>query len=85
MAKDLSQLAAYSSVDATLTNEEQAEHVRAILVSGNYFEVLRVHPFLGRVLNDADVPNSRSSWVGILSYGFCNGGSDGGQTFWARR
>ena len=47
-ARSLAGLAAYSGVDVNLGDRDQGESVEALLVSGNYFSVLGVEPFLGR-------------------------------------
>jgi putative ABC transport system permease protein len=46
------------------------ERVRGELVSGNYFEVLGVHPLLGRLISDADDHASITSPVAVISYEF---------------
>lgn len=48
------------------------ERVRGELVSGNYFEVLGVHPVLGRLISEADDHESITSPVTVLSYEFWN-------------
>jgi putative ABC transport system permease protein len=46
------------------------ERVRGELVSGNYFEVLGVHPVLGRLINEADDHEAITSPVAVVSYEF---------------
>ncbi len=38
------------------------------VVTGNYFSVLGVHPYAGRMLNDADDPSGKGSDVAVVSY-----------------
>ncbi|MGB7624505.1 MAG: ABC transporter permease [Terriglobia bacterium] len=48
----------------------QTERASGELVSGNYFEVLGVHPALGRVLTVADESAPGANPVAVLSYGY---------------
>jgi putative ABC transport system permease protein len=48
----------------------QTERASGELVSGNYFEVLGVHPALGRVLTIADESAPGANAVAVLSYGY---------------
>jgi predicted permease len=53
----------------TLTSGSETERIAAELVSGNYFSLLGVHPWRGRLLVESDnKPNSEAAVV--LSYGF---------------
>ena len=48
----------------------QSERAVGEMVSGNYFETLGVHPFLGRLIGPED---DRTTWrpaVAVLSYGY---------------
>ena len=48
----------------------QSEHASGELVSGNYFETLGVHPFLGRLIGPEDDRLPGASPVAVLSYGY---------------
>ncbi len=49
---------------------EGPRHLRAELVSGNFFAVTGVKPVIGRAILDSDDTLSDSSHVAVLSYGF---------------
>lgn len=53
----------------TLAGAESSEHVRCELVSGNYFHVLGVKPWRGRLLTNADNKMPGGHSVAVLSYG----------------
>lgn len=53
-----------------LTYRTGGERVRGELVSGNYFQVLGVHPLLGRLITEADDHESITSPVAVVSYEF---------------
>ena len=48
----------------------ESEHVRGRIVSGNYFDVLGVHPWIGRLFTQADDVTPGANPVTVLSYGF---------------
>jgi predicted permease len=48
----------------------ESEHVRGRLVSGNYFDVLGVHPWIGRLFTQQDDLTPGANPVTVLSYGF---------------
>src|SRR6202167_4709254 len=48
----------------------ESQLAEAELVSGNYFQVLGVRPFLGRVLASPDETAPAASPVAVLSYGY---------------
>jgi len=58
---------------ATLTHGSTTERIRCELVSGNYFQILGVTPWRGRLLRDSDdrVPGGHP--VAVLSYAVWNG------------
>src|SRR5262245_36697832 len=60
--------------DASLNHGNSTERVRGELVTGNYFDVLGVHPALGRAFTPADDVNAGSHPLVMLSY-----------TYWQRR
>ena len=53
-----------------LTYHAGGERVRGELVSGNYFEVLGVHPLIGRLISEADDHQSITAPVAVISYEF---------------
>jgi len=53
-----------------LTYRAGGELVRGELVSGNYFEVLGVHPLIGRLISEADDHQSIPAPVAVISYEF---------------
>jgi predicted permease len=54
----------------TLTIDGQSERVNGELVSGNYFDVLGVRPFAGRVLMPDDDRVANGSQAAMISYGY---------------
>ena len=48
----------------------RVEYVTRSFVTGNYFEVLGVHPFLGRLFTDADNRVPQAHPLAVLSYDF---------------
>ncbi|MCM3870373.1 MAG: ABC transporter permease [Pyrinomonadaceae bacterium] len=48
----------------------RSDRIRGELVSGNYFEVLGVRPWLGRLFTQEDDRTPSAHPVGVLSYGF---------------
>jgi predicted permease len=48
----------------------QSEHVRGRLVSGNYFDVLGVRPWIGRLFSQDDDRIPGANPIAVLSYGF---------------
>ena len=66
-------VAAFGTFDATAyvrTDNASPQAARVRLVSGNYFEVLGVRPFLGRLLAPADNETEGAHAVLVLSYGY---------------
>lgn len=53
-----------------LVSRGQADPTHGELVSGNYFDVLGLHPALGRLIEDSDTRADGSSPVAVLSYGY---------------
>ncbi len=66
----LSGLVARSGVPMNLVFQGASERVRGELVSGDYFSVLGVRPWIGRLLDDADDENQNASPVAVISYDF---------------
>lgn len=61
-------LAAYDVEPAGLDTGENPYRVWLELVSANYFDVLRLHPFLGRVFHDSDERGPNSAPYIVLTY-----------------
>jgi ABC-type antimicrobial peptide transport system permease subunit len=57
-------------VEMDLTCPAAGERVRGELVSGNYFEVLGVKPWIGRLISEGDDHASITSPVAVISYEF---------------
>jgi predicted permease len=63
-------LAAYDAAQVGLDNGENPSRVWIILASGNYFDVLRLQPFLGRFFHASDEHGPNSAPYIVLSYAF---------------
>jgi len=63
-------LAASSARQLTRSLDGRTERIQALLVSGNYFTVLGVEPFLGRVIGADDDGASAHNLVAVLSYSY---------------
>lgn len=63
-------VAALFQVDAALEYGGSAEHVSIELVSGNYFDVLGVHPAIGRVFTDDDNLIEMGEPLVVLGYSY---------------
>ena len=61
---------------------EGSRHLRAELVSGNFFSVIGLKPVLGRSITDGDDSESASSAVAMLSYSFWRDTFGGQITAW---
>ncbi len=68
------------SVTVTFAGKESSERARCELVSGNYFHVLRVKPWRGRLLTSADDEKPGGHPLAVLGYGLWQRsfGGDGG-------
>jgi predicted permease len=60
---------AEKSIVVTLSGTQGAEHARGELVSGNFFDVLGVKPWRGRMLTPADDLKPGGNAVVVLGYG----------------
>jgi predicted permease len=69
-ASVFSGLAAHSMMTVSLRGDRESELVRGEVVSGNYFDVLGVKPFLGRLLSPEDDRAPGAHAVVVLSHGF---------------
>lgn len=61
---------ARGGADMNVSYGDQNERVHAELVSGNYFQVLGVHPWAGRLLTQDDDRTPGAHPVAVISYGF---------------
>ncbi len=68
--KSFDGLAAYDAAQAGLDSGENPSRVWVILASGNYFDVLRLQPFLGRFFHASDEHGPNSAPYIVLSYSF---------------
>jgi predicted permease len=68
--KSFDGLAAYDAAQVGLDNGENPSRVWIILASGNYFDVLRLQPFLGRFFHASDEHGPNSAAYIVLSYAF---------------
>src|SRR5277367_1240054 len=57
-------------VQASMAGQGESQLVEAELVSGNYFQVLGVRPYLGRVFGSPDETAPGGKPVTVLSYGY---------------
>src|SRR6185312_578097 len=67
--KSLSAIGDFSTVGFTLNGLGEPREIRAGVVGGNYFEVMGLHPVLGRLLNAQDDGPSAAGAV-VLTYRF---------------
>ena len=63
-------LAAYSITQAALDTGEKPSLVWGVEASGNYFDVLRIQPYLGRLFHASDEHGPNSAPYIVLSYAF---------------
>jgi predicted permease len=63
-------LAAFTISSAALDAGENPVHAWVYDVSGNYFDVLRVHPYLGRFFHGADEHGANSAPYIVLTYAY---------------
>jgi putative ABC transport system permease protein len=54
----------------TLFAQGQSQNIVGELVSGNYFDVLGIKPYLGRLLHGYDETSAGADRVAVLGYGF---------------
>jgi predicted permease len=57
-------------VTLTMLHENRSERVRGELVSGTYFDVLRLKPAAGRLLSPADDVTPGGHPIAVITYGF---------------
>lgn len=66
----LTGIAAHLPFGANVAYQGQTEETQAILVSGSYFPVLRLHPAAGRLFTPADDEHIGGHAVAVLSHGY---------------
>src|SRR5262249_14980545 len=64
------ELVGFSAVDANVTIKGAAQAARGYLVSWNFFDVLGVHPVLGRTFARDDEREGAGDIPVVISYGF---------------
>ncbi len=70
--RSFDQLAAYTMGQAALNTGDSASRVTMYEVSGNYFDALKIEPYLGRLIHATDERGPNSAPYLVLSYGFWN-------------
>ena len=63
-------LAAYDIAQAGLDTGENPSRVWVVIASGNYFDVLRLQPYLGRFFHQSDEHGPNSAPYVVLSYAY---------------
>ena len=63
-------LAAYAIAQAGLDTGKDPSHAWIYSVSGNYFDVLRIHPYLGRFIQPSDEHGIGGAPYIVLTYGY---------------
>jgi predicted permease len=66
-------LAAYTIVQAGLDTGKDPSHVWLYGVSGNYFDALKIQPYLGRLIQASDERGPDSAPYVVLSYAYWHG------------
>jgi putative ABC transport system permease protein len=69
--KSISEFGDFSTIGFTMVGLGDPREVRAGVVSGSYFEVMGLHPVLGRLINRAD-DGANVPGVAVLTYRFWN-------------
>lgn len=75
--QSFSSIAAWAGTGLNLANGGEADYAPAIWVSGEFFEVLGIRPFLGRLISPSDDPESAQAG--------CPGAVDLSYSFWQQR
>jgi hypothetical protein len=63
-------LAAYTMSEVALNSGEGPSRVWSVEASGNYFDVLGIHPYLGRFFHGSDERGANSAPYIVLSYAY---------------
>ncbi len=69
--KSLSAFGDFSMIDFTMAGLGEPREVRAGVVGGSFFEVMGLHPVLGRLIQPAD-DGAQAAGVAVLTYRFWN-------------
>lgn len=75
--QSFSSIAAWGDTQLNLAHGGEVDNAQAIWVSGGFFEVLGIRPFLGRLISPSDDPESVQAG--------CAGAVDLSYAFWRRR
>ena len=67
----MSGIAAFDSLTANISFHKQSISGTMLIVSGGYFPILGVSPFMGRMLSPQDDTGAGNA-VAVLSYGYWN-------------
>jgi len=67
--KTLSEIGDFSTIGFTMVGLGDPREVRAGVVGGSYFEVMGLHPVLGRLL-DAHDDGANAAGAAVLTYRF---------------
>jgi predicted permease len=59
---------AMSDAEFNLTDREETAKVQAEFVSGNYFQMLGIHPAIGRLIDERDDASEGAGHVAVISY-----------------
>ena len=70
--KTIKELGTFSEIDFTVVGLGTPREIPAGAVDGNYFEVMGLHPVIGRLLTPADDGQNAAGAV-VLTYGFWRG------------
>jgi predicted permease len=65
--KSINELGTFSAVDFTMVGLGEPREIRAGVVDGNYFEVMGLHPVIGRLLNSGD-DSPNATGAAVLTY-----------------
>jgi len=65
--KTINEVGTFSAVDFTMLGLGEPREIRAGVVDGNYFEVMGLHPVLGRLLNSGD-DGPNAAGAAVLTY-----------------
>ena len=68
-AKSFDGMAAFAPRQITLTGHDRPEVVRAVVVGGDFFQIMKLQARIGRVFNNDDDQADRPP-VAVISYGF---------------
>ncbi len=77
--KTVASFGEFSTIGFTMVGLGEPRTVRAGVVNGSYFEVMGLHPVLGRLLNDRD-DGPRAAGAAVLTYRFWTTGLHGDPT-----